>query len=144
MIKYFINISYSISIRQQYWLAKKQAEAKLKKSIAFSGNEYVLLEEVCLLLTSILNLVLIRVFSNSSKSKDFYIKKIYFYIKITNSNLHVGQQSICIINEIFNCHNNIIFYLQKCKTVFKNNIKHCLEVIMLNDFIYNKSRAIRI
>ena len=58
-IKYFINISYSISIRQQYWLAKKQAEAKLKKSIAFSGNEYVLLEEVCLLLTSILNLVLI-------------------------------------------------------------------------------------
>ena len=41
-----INISYSLSMRQQYWLAGKQAVAKLRNSVAFLGNETVIDEEV--------------------------------------------------------------------------------------------------
>ena len=41
--KNFINISYSLSM---YWLAGKQAIAKLKNSVSLTGNETVIDKEV--------------------------------------------------------------------------------------------------
>jgi hypothetical protein len=45
-LKNFINASYSLSMKHQYWLAGKQAQAKLNNSVWYNGNEFKLLEKL--------------------------------------------------------------------------------------------------
>ena len=65
------------------------------------------------------------------KINGFSYKKNLFLL--TNN---VGLLSVCVISEIFNCDNIIIFYLQKCKIIRKIYAKNSLEVKLLDQFIY--------
>ena len=134
--KNFINISFSIATRQQFWLAGKHAEAKLNHSVSYKSSECVILEEVkkdAYYYKTLKPLSYLSLCKYVNINGFLYKKSLFI---ITNCNLQDGQESICLICDILNCDNKIIFYLQKCKIIRKNIIKNCLEVKLLNEYFF--------
>jgi hypothetical protein len=134
-LKNFINVSYSLSMRHQYWLAGKQAEAKMKNSISYLGNETKISEKVkkdshvYRLLNPQSHLYLCKY---AKLDGFFFTKNLYLLTNDFETNMKIIYQ----IDEIYNSDGQIIFYLNKCKIEKINLIKNSVDVNMMNDFIF--------
>jgi hypothetical protein len=84
-LKNFINASYSLSMKHQYWLAGKQAQAKLNNSVSYNGNEFKLLEKIdknSLTYTQLNPKSHLNKTANMFKLMVLLIQKIYFYLRM--------------------------------------------------------------